>query len=275
MMIVASGWIDGQVTIAPTHDTWAYGVSGASVVLVGPSGRTWKTKTADSGRFQFEGLEPGSYTVTVKDLSIRTVAGSAILFSFSDSPDPKAARVSQLSKPDLRRELLRMVDEDQKVRRDWIAQDASKPNPKAMEAMRALSARQIYRLDRIIATGGWPTPMQVGIDACEAAFMVPQHADPKTQIRYFPVISTAYRAHSVRPPDFAMFTDRVLLAQGKRQRYGSVATAIDKWVNGVPSLEPIEDEANVDKRRAEVGLMPLKDYIAFMAKMYKTPKAGG
>jgi hypothetical protein len=33
-------------------------------------------------------------------------------------------------------------------------------------------------------------------------------------------------------------------------------------------LQPIEDEANVDRRRAEIGLIPLSEYIKFLKQFY-------
>jgi len=39
-------------------------------------------------------------------------------------------------------------------------------------------------------------------------------------------------------------------------------------------LQPIEDEANVDKRRAEVGLFPLSEYRELLKKMYFPQEKG-
>jgi hypothetical protein len=49
----------------------------------------------------------------------------------------------------------------------------------------------------------------------------------------------------------------VLVAQGKKQMYGTQLSTKDSLV----VAKPIEDSANVDKRRAEVGLYPLSVYI--------------
>jgi hypothetical protein len=57
--------------------------------------------------------------------------------------------------------------------------------------------------------------------------------------------------------DLADLTDRVLLAEGKKQVYGTQFTL----VNGKCKPRPLKDEANVDKRRKEVGLEPLADYF--------------
>jgi hypothetical protein len=55
----------------------------------------------------------------------------------------------------------------------------------------------------------------------------------------------------------ASLTDRVLLAEGKKQLYGMMFDTKD----GTLVPKPIEDEANVDKRRAELGMQPLAEYL--------------
>jgi hypothetical protein len=50
--------------------------------------------------------------------------------------------------------------------------------------------------------------------------------------------------------------------------YGTQAKAPPNWKGHEPVLEPIEDEANVDKRRAEVGLPPLAEYLLMLKKVY-------
>ena len=60
--------------------------------------------------------------------------------------------------------------------------------------------------------------------------------------------------------NLAMLTDRVLLAEGKHQIYGTQFVIRDgEWV----PLR-LEDEENVDDRRAEVGLPPLAEYKAMI-----------
>lgn len=63
---------------------------------------------------------------------------------------------------------------------------------------------------------------------------------------------------------YALLLDRVLVAEGKRQVYGTQAKL--KGKEFVP--DPIEDEANVDKRRAEVGLPPLSEYLRVLKQVY-------
>lgn len=57
----------------------------------------------------------------------------------------------------------------------------------------------------------------------------------------------------------ALLEDRVALRQGKKQIYGS-QIGFDSETK-LYYVMPLEDPDNVDKRRAEVGLQPLADYI--------------
>ena len=56
----------------------------------------------------------------------------------------------------------------------------------------------------------------------------------------------------------ALMTDRLLVQkEKKKQLYGTQLIAKDGKL--VP--QPIEDEANVDRRRKELGMPPLADYL--------------
>jgi hypothetical protein len=63
---------------------------------------------------------------------------------------------------------------------------------------------------------------------------------------------------------YALLTDRVLLAQGKKQRYGSQVEVKDG--QSVPL--PLDDAEHVDARRATMGLEPLADYLKESDAMY-------
>ena len=121
----------------------------------------------------------------------------------------------------------------------------------------------------IIKEYGWPGAALVGWDGTDAAFFLVQHADHLTQKELLTLMQSEYRAGNLSGPNYALFTDRVLVDDGKPQVYGSRARPFDQWEAGEPVLYPIEDEANVDNRRAEVGLSPLAEYRKFLKQMYR------
>ena len=75
---------------------------------------------------------------------------------------------------------------------------------------------------------------------------------------------TALPKDEVSQKDLAYLTDRVLLKEGKQQLYGTQFTSDGgKWIP-----RPLEDEPNVDSRRAAVGLPPLAEYARQLSEVY-------
>lgn len=60
------------------------------------------------------------------------------------------------------------------------------------------------------------------------------------------------------------------MREGKKQIYGSQIITDPK--TGKDTMAPIEDFANVDKRRAAVGLQPLEEYVSQWGIVYKKQK---
>jgi len=65
---------------------------------------------------------------------------------------------------------------------------------------------------------------------------------------------------NARASSLALLEDRVALGQGKKQIYGSqIGRNIE---TGEFYVSPLQDPDNVDKRRAEVGLSTLQEYVS-------------
>lgn len=58
-----------------------------------------------------------------------------------------------------------------------------------------------------------------------------------------------------------MLEDRVLVHQGKPQRFGSQFNA---GPDGVFRFAPISDTVGLDARRAAVGMLPLSQYVCLL-----------
>jgi hypothetical protein len=81
-------------------------------------------------------------------------------------------------------------------------------------------------------------------------------------------VEKAYRSGGLLGQSYALLLDRVRVGEGKPQVYGTQAKRFEEWKGQEPTLEPIEDEANVDKRRAQVGLPPLSEYREMLKRVY-------
>ncbi len=191
------------------------------------------------------------------------------------------AQTKPLVNADLQKELIEMGKEDQKHRgelMELIEQHDDGPNKdkqmaryqRLVEEVNAIDKRLLQRLEAIIAHYGWPTISLVGKEASGNAFLIIQHADLEYQKKYFPLLKEAAAKNEARKSEIAMLEDRILMREGKRQIYGSQLRSNPN--TGKLELYPIEDEENVDARRASVELMPMKEYMKHFKLEYVPPK---
>lgn len=173
-----------------------------------------------------------------------------------------------VASPELRKELLERVNRDQAIRNELIKSGVRHPDPKIEARMSEIDSANTERMKEIVKQYGWPGPELVGVDGTEAAFLLVQHAEHEFQKQMLPLVEKAYRQKKLQGQDYALLLDRVLVAEGKPQVYGTQAKRFDQWKGTEPVFEPIEDEANVDKRRAEVGLFSMAEYRRLLKQIY-------
>lgn len=176
--------------------------------------------------------------------------------------------VPAAANPALRRELIKRVKQDQAIRNELISKGVGHPDKSILARMEAIDASNTKRMRVIVRQYGWPGPKLVGRDGTEAAFLLVQHAELTFQQEMLPLVEKAYESGNLSGPSYALLLDRVLVGEGKPQVYGTQAKRIEEWNGREPVLEPIVDEANVDKRRAEVGLSPLSGYRELLKRLY-------
>ncbi|NVO20834.1 MAG: carboxypeptidase regulatory-like domain-containing protein [Bacteroidetes bacterium] len=120
----------------------------------------------------------------------------------------------------------------------------------------------------IIDKYGWLGRDRISARANKALFLVIQHADLSTQLRYKDSLEAASRSGRANPADYALLLDRTNMDQGIFQVYGS---QLIMNYSGAAYLFPIMDEPNVNKRRKSVGLDPLEVYAKLFNVNYSLP----
>lgn len=115
-------------------------------------------------------------------------------------------------------------------------------------------------LERLVEEHGWPTLSAVGEEGVEAAWLVAQHAisRPDLQRRWLALLIEVAGADEVPAWQVAYLADRIRVNGRRPQIYG---TQLDWNERGELVPQPIEAPAEVDKRRAEVGLVPLAEAV--------------
>jgi len=168
--------------------------------------------------------------------------------------------------PELGVDLEKRVDADQKAR-DAVFAGANAPDERAIPAMLAVDHENLEWLKQLVAKQGFPTVAQVGPKGVGNAFLLVQHADadPGFQASVLEVLQARLGSGGIRKSEVAMLTDRVLVAQGKPQRYGS---QYDRGKDGSFKLKPTEDVPHLDERRAAMELPPSALYECALRVSY-------
>ena len=114
-------------------------------------------------------------------------------------------------------------------------------------------------LDLLDDLEAWPGVRTVGEDGAHAAWLIAQLGDRGLQERALEHLEVAVDFGDAPPAHHAFLLDRVRMATGRPQVYGSQMVLAE---DGDLAPWPIEDPAHVDERRAHVGLGPLAAHTA-------------
>jgi hypothetical protein len=213
---------------------------------------------------------------TPSDLLRSHIADDADLVSLHDDPRWTAllARhrrdmAAEMSRRDeaLLEELQRRVDRDQAARN----QAMQAPTDPALAAkLGEIDRDNTTWLKAYLDANGWPGYDKVGRSGSMGFFLLAQHADhdPAFQERVLAMLQEAVERGQASAIHLAYLTDRVRIAQGRPQRYGTQFHTVE----GMPQPRPIEDPEHVEARRAALGMPSLAEYTADMQDMYATPK---
>lgn len=143
-------------------------------------------------------------------------------------------------------------------------------SPQAVAAMREqepLDARLIQQADSLVAIYGYPGKSVVGEYYKSVVFLIIQHNPDE---KYLPLVMAAADKGELNWSSVALLVDRVKAEKGEPQVYGSQPHI---WPDGRKQLYPIEDEPNVNVRRAKIGLGPLEAYLQQFGITYQVPTA--
>jgi len=124
-----------------------------------------------------------------------------------------------------------------------------------------INERNVKELEILLAEKGWPKRSEVGQEAAGAAFFVLQHSNGDAQQKYVSMFEKMCKENEASWQQYALMFDRMRMNQNKPQRFGTHAY-MDNQPSHINVLYPLEDETKADEWRKEIGLEPLKDYLA-------------
>jgi uncharacterized protein YndB with AHSA1/START domain len=165
----------------------------------------------------------------------------------------------------LRDELLAMNKADQDLRHRWLT---DQKDPAMNAEMQQLDAKHVKRLRRIVKRYGWPGKSLVGAKASSAAWTLAQHGGNEFLHEMLPVMEAAAKKGELDYGLVATSIDRVRIADGRKQLYG---TQFDTSGSKCEPL-PVEDPEHLDQRRNAAGLGSIATYSEQLCALFKQPQ---
>ena len=179
---------------------------------------------------------------------------SATVPSYEDEFDKRADIYNyDLS---LKNHLEEMLERDQAYRTQWILSRQLHHEETQRDIALRLRADSIDSLNQVeirqvLKEHGFPKKTEVGTSACEAAWIIIQHAPLDVQKEYLPMLEKAATEGNIQAALVAALHDRIDVREGRPQKYGTQRNG-----NG---LCPLLNEKMVNQWRKEVGLPPLDE----------------
>lgn len=138
------------------------------------------------------------------------------------------------------------------------------------ELMNKKDSVNLLKIEKILNKYGWLGADVIGEQGNTTLFLVIQHSDLETQLKYLPMMQEAVKKGNAKGKDFALLEDRVAMRQGEKQIYGSQIIIDDK--TGEFYVYPLIEPEKVNKRRAMVGLEPIEDYVKHFGLVWDVEK---
>lgn len=166
-------------------------------------------------------------------------------------------------------EIIKMYINDQSVRGNVLSEviNKYKLDDYQLTKLDAVSIDKMNRdrLKEIILEFGFPTRQLVGKEAMQGIFLMIQHSDgdKEWQREQLTNIEKAVKLGDIDGQSYAYLYDRIKINGGEKQLYGTQFKNVDP-TNKKVELADTEDVENLDRRRMEVGMMPIQMYKQFM-----------
>jgi hypothetical protein len=158
---------------------------------------------------------------------------------------------------------------DQKVQNelsDAIQNGENEKINKLLNQQKITFNRHIPILKEIYNKTGYPTVDKVGKESSSKFFTLVQHSDSDVKFQEKMLTELTKELENVSAKDYAFLTDRVKIAQKKPQIYG---TQLDYNTNiGQAFPKNLFDSINVNKRRYEIGLESIEEYLNKASKSH-------
>jgi hypothetical protein len=169
-------------------------------------------------------------------------------------------------------EIVAVASLDQETRRiDDLVRDSdlypSQKQPLTGRISLIMFRNDVQKSKELLAlkpVGRWFDGNELNPAQHQSAWLIVQHGSPEIQVKVLPELVIAAKNGLLKSSDVAMLADRVEVAAGRPQIYGTQLSCIGEQAIFPDLIDPV----NVDKRREEAGLSGT--FIEYKARLLGT-----
>lgn len=175
--------------------------------------------------------------------------------------------ISELEKENIKKELSKMVEIDQKYA--GIPFGNYLKNEKKFYLDRdSINKLNKEKINSYIKKYGFLGFDKVGKEGSNNFWLIIQHSDnfPDFQKKVLKMMAKEINNNNANKPNYAYLFDRIRKNEQQKQFFGT-QLEYNKLGQATP-IFGLEDSLNVDKRRIEMELSPLKEYLNQMTEMH-------
>lgn len=124
--------------------------------------------------------------------------------------------------------------------------------------MERIDRENLQLIDSLLRDG---LPEGLTQNDCGNLLMLVANADAASMKKYLPELRKAADRGLIAPNNMALFEDKLAMAEGRPQRYGTQLYEMPQYQGPLAYIWPVEDPERLDSLRAGVGLFPIGQYV--------------
>lgn len=151
----------------------------------------------------------------------------------------------------------------QRAQTESYSQDLVDSYMALAEEQERIDRENLQLFDSLLRDG---LPEGLTQNACSNLWMLVANTDAASMKKYLPELCKAADRGLIAPNNMALLEDKLAMAEGRPQRYGTQLYEMPQYQGPLAYIWPVEDPERLDSLRAGVGLFSIGLYVEVLER---------
>lgn len=157
---------------------------------------------------------------------------------------------------------VRIMDREPLLKRDSLGREFGWESEELKNQQEIWDSMHVFTESKIVElldNQGWPTEDLMDSVGNDIISIILQHSSIDIRLKYLPMMKKVVKRGQLEPRLLARAEDRIATDNGELQIYGGQMKYYPE-IKGF-NVWPVIDPVNIDKRRSEIGLIPIAEHL--------------